>query len=149
VDVYVRDKHQLGLNRWFEQVNPHALAQMMERMIEMARHDYWQPDRATLDELKARYRELARRHDVRSDNSVFQDYVGLPGFGLGKPVAASASARAQAVAEPPAVSPQVRGMQLEQVVQPVVQALEAAFLLAIGALVVALSVGAWRQWRRA
>jgi cobaltochelatase CobN len=151
VDVYVRDKHQLGLNRWFEQVNPHALAQMMERMIEMARHDYWQPDRATLDELKARYRELARRHDVRSDNSVFQDYVGLSGFGLGKSVPASAAARAQAAAEQPVAPapPQVRGMQLEQVVQPVVQALEAAFLLAIGALVIALSVGAWRQWRRA
>ena len=45
--------------------------------------------------------ELARRHDVRSDNSVFQDYVGLPGFGLGKPVPASAAARAQAAAEQP------------------------------------------------
>ena len=42
VDVYVRDKHKLGLKQWFEQNNPHALAQTMEKMLEMARQGYWQ-----------------------------------------------------------------------------------------------------------
>ncbi len=36
MDVYVRDKHQLGLQRWFAQHNPHALAQGIERMLEAA-----------------------------------------------------------------------------------------------------------------
>ena len=39
-DVYVRDKHQLGLKRWFRANNPHALAQTMERMLEAARQGY-------------------------------------------------------------------------------------------------------------
>ncbi len=150
VDVYVRDKHQLGLKDWFEQNNPHALAQMMERMIEMARHDYWQPDRATLEELKARYRDLARRHDVRSDNMTFQEYVGLPGFGLGKPIAAQpAQASAQADGAPP-VPPLIEGMQLEQVLpetQTVVQAL--GLLLMLAGLTAAVFFGGWRQWKRA
>lgn len=150
VDVYVRDKHQLGLKDWFEKNNPHALAQMMERMIEMARHDYWQPDRATLEELKARYRELARRHDVRSDNMTFQEYVGLPGFGLGKPIAAQpAQASARADLAPPA-PPVIEGMQLEQVLpetQTVVQAL--GLLLMLAGLAAAVLFGSWRQWKRA
>ncbi|MGE8375679.1 MAG: cobaltochelatase subunit CobN, partial [Diaphorobacter nitroreducens] len=43
-DVYVRDKHRLGLDAWFEQHNPHALAQTIERMLEAARQGYWQAD---------------------------------------------------------------------------------------------------------
>jgi cobaltochelatase CobN len=44
VEVYVRDKHRLGLKRWFEAHNPHALAQTLERMLEAARQGYWQAD---------------------------------------------------------------------------------------------------------
>src|SRR5574344_573605 len=82
MDVYVRDKHQLGLKQWFEQHNPHALAQTMERMLEAARQGYWQADDATVQELKTRWRELARRYDVRTDNAAFAASVGaraLPG----------------------------------------------------------------------
>lgn len=152
VDVYVRDKHKLGLKDWFEKNNPHALAQMIERMIETARQDYWQPDRATLEELKARYRELARRHDVRSDNMTFQEYVGLPGYGLGKPIASQpphASAQAAAQAAPPA-PPIIEGMQLEQVLpqaESLVQAL--GMLLMLACLGAAVFLGGWRQWKRA
>ncbi|MGD9946701.1 MAG: cobaltochelatase subunit CobN, partial [Burkholderiaceae bacterium] len=35
-EVYVHDKHRLGLRRWFESNNPHALAQTIERMLEAA-----------------------------------------------------------------------------------------------------------------
>jgi len=81
VDVYVRDKHQLGLKNWFEQNNPHALAQTIEKMLEMARHGYWQADAKTVAELKDRYNDLARRFDVQTDNAVFEKFVA-PGFGL-------------------------------------------------------------------
>ena len=74
-DVYVRDKYQLGLKQWFEQHNPHALAQTIERMVEAARQGYWQADEATLRELKDRYTDLARRYDVRSDNARFTAFV--------------------------------------------------------------------------
>ena len=150
VDVYVRDKHKLGLKDWFEQTNPHALAQMMERMIETARQDYWQPDRATLEELKARYRELARRHDVRSDNMTFQEYVGLPGFGLGKPITAQPAQASTPTDLALLAPPLIEGMQLEQVLpetQSVVQAL--GMLLMLACLGAAVFFGGWRQWKHA
>src|SRR5690606_13455804 len=52
VDVYVKDKHNLGLKDWFESKNPHALAQTIERMLEAARQGYWQADPTTVKELK-------------------------------------------------------------------------------------------------
>jgi cobaltochelatase CobN len=166
-DVYVRDKHQLGIQKWMERENPHALAQMMERMLEMARQDYWQADAATLSELKERYKDLAQRFDVRTDNRSFQEYVGLPGYGLGQSAAVTdagvaAPAKPAANAAPPnspqqapsqapaaVAAPLIEGMQLEKVTAPVVQALSAMLLLAIGLLLMTPFVGAWRQWRKA
>jgi cobaltochelatase CobN len=120
VDVYVRDKHRLGLKTWFERHNPHALAQTMEKMLEMARQGYWQADAKTLAELKERYRELAQRYDVKSDNAAFAKFVA-PGFGLAaaRP-SATGPTRPQSAADlvaPPAapVPPPVQGMVLEKV----------------------------------
>ena len=118
VDVYVRDKHKLGLKRWFEANNPHALAQTMERMLEAARQGYWKADPKTVAELKARWRDLSERFDVQSDNARFQAYVGkaaaansqasaAPGFGLDAPLAQAAPAaavQAAAAPQPPAES---------------------------------------------
>lgn len=106
VDVYVRDKHQLGLTAWFEQHNPHALAQNIERMLEAARQGYWQADARTVAELKARWADLSQRFDVRSSNSRFTAFVtdgavaGRQGFGLAAPAQGGPRAAA-AVAPPP------------------------------------------------
>ena len=121
VDVYVRDKHKLGLKDWFEKNNPHALAQSIEKMLEMARHGYWQADAKTVAELKQRYRELARRHNVKSDNAAFERFAA-DGFGLAAASAAPSPAptrpqsAADLVAAPPA-APQITGMRLEKVEQ--------------------------------
>jgi cobaltochelatase CobN len=122
VDVYVRDKHQLGLKNWFEKNNPHALAQTMEKMLEMARQGYWKADAKTVAELKERYKELAKRHDVQTDNKAFKNFVA-PGFGLAAmQPAASAPTRPQSAADlvsPPAAAPPpppaIQGMLLEKV----------------------------------
>jgi cobaltochelatase CobN len=121
VDVYVRDKHKLGLKDWFEKNNPHALAQSLEKMLEMARHGYWQADAKTVAELKQRYRELARRYDVKSDNATFEKFAA-EGFGLVAPLPAPApsptrpQSAADLVAPPPQPAPpQITGMQLEKV----------------------------------
>ncbi len=114
VDVYVRDKHQLGLKKWFEKQNPHALAQTMERMLEAARQGYWQADAATVQELKDRWQDLSRRFDVRTDNAVFAAMVGAsnqPGaeFGMAAPGAAAPKAAAPQGPRPaaaPAAPPQ-------------------------------------------
>lgn len=121
VDVYVRDKHKLGLKDWFEKNNPHALAQIIEKMLEMARHGYWQADAKTVAELKQRYRELAKRYDVKSDNAAFEKFAA-EGFGLAEPLPAPAPSptRPQSAADlvpPPAppAPPVITGMQLEKV----------------------------------
>lgn len=165
VDVYVRDKHKLGVRDWFERDNPHAMAQTIERMLEAARKGYWQADDATVQELKERWRELAARHDVRTDNAQFQAFVA-PGFGmqgatapLAAPAARPAPAgkpaqAAKAAAAPPPAAPQqpmpapppVRGLQLEKTGTPQpapAPSVPGALLLTLGALL----AGALRQAR--
>lgn len=144
VDVYVRDKHKLGLREWFERENPHALAQTIERMLEAQRQGYWQTDATTVAELKSRWRELSQRFDVRSDNPAFARAVAAdagqpspapaPGFGLHAPSPGDAAdlahpeaATPEAAAPPQAAQPapaapappapatqQVRGVKLEK-----------------------------------
>ena len=168
-DVYVRDKHQLGLRQWFERNNPHALAQTMERMLEAARQGYWQTDAATLRELKERWRDLARRFDVRTDNAAFAALVGAKaqpgaGYGLDAPAAARPAATAPPAAdsapppepaaeaaqpEPePAPPPPVSGLLMQPVTPPDDAPPPGAPLrnLAFGLLLAALTLGgAWRQ----
>ena len=167
-DVYVRDKHQLGLRQWFEQNNPHALAQTMERMLEAARQGYWQTDAATLRELKERWRDLARRFDVRTDNAAFAALVGAKaqpgaGYGLDAPAAARPTATAPpaadnapppepaAAAQPepePAPPPPVSGLLMQPVTPPDDAPPPGTPLrdLAFGLLLAALTLGgAWHQ----
>jgi len=162
VDVYVRDKHQLGLKQWFEAHNPHALAQNIERMLEAARQGYWQADAATVAELKDRWRDLAQRYDVRTDNAAFERFVGAgqgaAGFGLalGR-LPAEAAAAAQSAAEPPPPAeaapapppPPISGMRLEQVAEPVSHNAAPAWQVLWVALVLGavMLVGGWWQRR--
>jgi cobaltochelatase CobN len=153
MDVYVRDKHQLGLKQWFEANNPHALAQSIERMLEAARLKQWQADPRSVAELKERWRELSQRHDVRSENAAFRAFVA-PGFGLTAPATPPAAAHAapatppEAVAPPAPPPPPVQGMKLERVPDAVapaarlIDALAAMLLLALAA-----AGGAWRAHR--
>jgi len=112
VDVYVKDKHQLGLRKWFQENNPHALAQTIERMLEAARKDYWKADAATVAELKREYLALAKQHDVTTDNAALSEFIGLGQQALpsapAKPSSASrlnTKADANDRAKPPAKQP--------------------------------------------
>jgi len=160
MDVYVRDKHQLGLKQWFERNNPHALAQSIERMLEAARQGQWQADAQSVAELKARWREIAQAHQVRSDNQAFNRFVGAPaGFGLQPLAAAAAAALAKAAAaaapapEPPSAAsppPPIRGLQLSKVEPPEPPALE-RFVTLLATLLLLLGAsagGGWQAWRR-
>ncbi|WP_404302496.1 cobaltochelatase subunit CobN [Alicycliphilus denitrificans] len=157
VDVYVRDKHQLGLQKWFESKNPHALAQTMERMLEAARQGYWQADAATVRELKERWRDLSRRFDVHTDNARFAAFVadGAPnaaqaGYGLQAPMPAADAQQAQpeAQAEPqPTAPPVVTGMRLAKVDPPQAPPLSPATALFALALAGISGAGALAQRR--
>ncbi len=146
VDVYVRDKHKLGLKQWFERHNPHALAQTIERMLEAARQEYWQADPKVVAELKERYRDLARRFDVRSDNAAFEKFAG---YGISAaPVPAKPSPAlpqpAAALPTPPA-PPQIEGLRLDKIVPP--PAAPSLALAVLLALALVMGTGAWRQGR--
>ena len=149
VDVYVRDKHKLGIKEWFEAKNPTALAQTIERMIEAARQGYWQADPKVLVELQERYRDLARRHDIVTDNPVFKEFVDAganAGFGLVAPLPATRPQQAADLVAPHEVpaAPQIEGMKLERVeAKPLPPALPFA-LLGIALLLLATGGGAVR-----
>jgi cobalamin biosynthesis Mg chelatase CobN len=94
--------------------NPTALAQTIERMIEAARQGYWQADPKVLVELQERYRDLARRHDVVTDNPVFKAFVDAganAGFGLVAPLPATRPQQAADLVAPHEVpaAPQIEG----------------------------------------
>lgn len=154
VDVYVRDKHKLGVRDWFERENPHALAQTMERMLEAARQGYWQADAETVAELRQRYQQLAARFDVRSDNAKLADFAGYGLAAAASPTPAPPTAEAAppdgAKSAASAPTTPVRGLQLEKVESP--PAPMPSPFSAIGQLLIALallggSVSGWRDSR--
>ena len=158
MDVYVRDKYQLGLKRWFEANNPHALAQSMERMLEAARLGQWQADPRSVAELKARYRELAQRYAVHSENAAFRQFVAT-GFGVAEPGPSAQAARApkpasqaaQPQASPPQAAPPappISGMRLERVLPPAPWSSLPTTLAVVLLLLGMTAAGAW-QARRA
>lgn len=117
-EVYVDDKYQMAMREFFEQHNAHALAQMLERMLEAVRKGYWPADPETLKKMVETYSELAQEFDVATDNQKFTDFVNekAAGFGL-NPLMAKAleSAAPDLAAAPQAATQQVSGQKLEQV----------------------------------
>jgi cobaltochelatase CobN len=63
-DVYVNDKHQLGMKEFFERASPYALQDIAARMLETVRKEYWQAS----DEVRARllqeYLDSVARHGL-------------------------------------------------------------------------------------
>lgn len=122
-DIYVKDKYDMDMREFFENSNPTNLAQMIERMLEAERKDYWQTDDETIKQLVETYLEVKRDHKVLSDNKTFKDYVAdkAQGFGLGALLAASDTAVAQDLAEQAqtnSAEEMVEGQKLEQQEQP-------------------------------
>lgn len=159
-DVYVRDKYKLGMDKWFEKNAPQAQAQMIERMLEAARKDYWKADDATVRKLSRRWQELSRRFDIRSSNKAFGAYVAAhsapadAGFGLqaaaarpatgaAKPGAAKSGAQTQN--RPVAPQAPVRGIRLEKVAPPAPPPPSLAWLFGGSLMLLALSGGALRR----
>lgn len=150
--VYVDDKYQLDVNQWFEQHNPHAQAQMIERLLEAARKEYWSTDADTLQQLAERWQTLAERFDVRSDNPRFNQFVGAAAAGYGlQPAAGQPDSTAEAAAGSQAELQRVQGQRLQpqaEAAQADPQPLDATPLLAMLLMLLALAAGAVRQSRQ-
>ncbi|HEY3517621.1 MAG TPA: cobaltochelatase subunit CobN, partial [Gammaproteobacteria bacterium] len=69
-DVYVQDKHNLDLKRFFDDKSPFAFQDIAARMLETARKGYWQADDETRATLVREYFESVAKHGVGcSDNT--------------------------------------------------------------------------------
>ena len=62
--VYVEDKHDLGLESFFDENSPFAYQDMIARMVETIRKGYWDADQATRERLLAEYVESVNAHGV-------------------------------------------------------------------------------------
>jgi len=125
-EVYVEDKLDVGINEFFEQVNPESQAAMLETMLEANRKDYWQADEETLKKMVERFTELANKHDLFIDNDKLREYVGqqVAGFGLNltlPEVDPAASLPADQQASEPAQQNAQQTEQTEQTEQPTEQ----------------------------
>jgi cobaltochelatase CobN len=100
-DTFIRDIRQLGLKAWFDQHNPTAQGQIIERMIEAIRKGYWDATEQTRRELVERWRELAEQRGVNVGEPATRTFVAqmAAGFGL-QPTAAASAPTADAAADP-------------------------------------------------
>jgi len=104
----------MDMREFFEQANPTNLAQMIERMLEAERKDYWETDAETMKMLVETYLDVARQHDVLSDNEAFNEYLTNQAQGYGLDLAGVPMAQAALAGAQPEV---VTGQELKQVEQ--------------------------------
>ncbi|TBV09978.1 cobaltochelatase subunit CobN [Phytopseudomonas dryadis] len=95
-DTYVMDKRDLQLGQWFEQHNPSAQAQLIERLAEAIRKGYWEAPESTRRELAQRWTQLIEQHGADAGTQITTDYLQQmgSGFGLANPAATTPAAQA-------------------------------------------------------
>lgn len=150
-DTYVRDIRNQGVARWFEQSNPTAQAQLIERLQEAIARGYWNPDQQTRSELQARLDQLAALQPAGDTGAPMPSPSVGAGFGTsrGNTPAAAADPMAQSAPAPPAAAapaPSVRGRVMQQT-QPMPPPSSAHAALALLTLLMLLAFGAWLQAR--
>jgi cobaltochelatase CobN len=90
-DVYVGDKHKMGMAEFFDGNSPFAYQDMTARMLETVRKGYWKADAATEKRLLEEYVQSVNRHGVgcaehTCGNPRLQQYVMERGLQAGIPV---------------------------------------------------------------
>jgi cobaltochelatase CobN len=90
-DVYVKDKHNLALQQFFDDKSPFAYQDITARMIETVRKGYWNADAETLKTLLTEYVDSVREHGVGCSehtcgNPRFLEYVAEQALEAGVPV---------------------------------------------------------------
>lgn len=86
-ETFVMDKRNLQLNEWFEQHNPNAQIQLVERLIEAIRKGYWPADELTQQQLVERWQNLTELTEESSSAQQTRDFIEklALGFGLTAP----------------------------------------------------------------
>lgn len=118
VEVYIDDKYNLDLKKWFTENNPDSLAQIVEKMTEAYRKGYWEADEKTIKKLLKLYKELEEKFKVRSYNLDFKDFKEKASLGFGladlRKVAKNTNQTKQAQKQMKQ-KPQIKGQKLEKV----------------------------------
>lgn len=87
-EIYVEDKLELGVDEWFKEVQPAAIAQISERMLEAVRKDYWQASDETVKALVEKYMEIIKENDVYTPNEKFKKFLETKAVGFGIDISA-------------------------------------------------------------
>ena len=79
-DVYITDKHDLGLEKWFNENNPWARQSIAARMLEAIRKGYWNPSDEVKETLAEEYQKSVEEYGVTCcghtcGNPLLDDYV--------------------------------------------------------------------------
>ncbi|MCC6758593.1 MAG: cobaltochelatase subunit CobN [Candidatus Omnitrophica bacterium] len=61
-EVYVKDKYQLGVEKFFREKNPYALQEITAVMLEVVRKGYWQPGEQVVKDIAALHAQLVKDH---------------------------------------------------------------------------------------
>lgn len=147
-DVYVDDKYDMQMNEWFEQQQSAAQLQMIERMTEAIRKDYWDANQKTKESLAQRYQQLRQIHPDYEGNQTTQAFIDKmaattgTGFGLN-------AGQGQAAGGQTANGQQmVSGQQLQKQAQ---QQVDDSFpwqkIILFGFIFLIISAGALQHWR--
>lgn len=119
-EIYVEDKLDMGVDEWFKEVQPAAIAQIAERMLEAVRKGYWEASDETIKALTEKYLEIIKDNDVYTPNEKFKQFLETEaqGFGLDVSALQALNARQQnagkTVQETQAETVQVEGVKLEK-----------------------------------
>lgn len=154
-DTYVSDTRELGTGQWFEQHNPTAQAQILERMAEAMRKGYWDASAQTRQQLAERWQQLQQEFAVDSGSPLTRQFIAnmAQGFGLdgtapdlanSAPAETSNAAAATASEQP---LQQVEGQMLEPVEPPAVEDLSRQ-LWVLALMLLLIGGGALRQLRQ-
>lgn len=141
-EVYVQDKHELGISEWFEDVDAKAQQQIIERMLEAIRKDYWNAADETREVLVERYDELVNRHDLHVDNAKLKAFVEQTAVGFGLEVALPGLPSVSMAIDMPQ---EVQGQRLEKVQAQSVESDNAQLYLMLGLCLFFFAGGALRQ----
>jgi len=120
VEVYINDKLNLDMKKYFETHSPATLAQMSERFLEAIRKDYFKTDDETIKKLITTYLEISDKYNIHNNNKKLQEFVEQKAVGFGLDIPTNAP-KAIKIPEPQSnkelakTSQKVQGQKLEKV----------------------------------
>ena len=146
-EVYIEDKLDLGIEEFFERVNPNAQARMLERMLEAIRKDYWQASEMTLQAIIERYIEIVEKFDHYVDNEKLREFTDLSAKGFGLDLKLPSP---ELDTSSPATSERIEGQKLEQQADTTESKVTWDKVLLAGIFIILLAtlIGAYRQTRK-